>query len=68
MFGIRPFLLGLLMGAGGGLFAANYHVVNTAEGVVVVAKPEVHDRCEAYLFVIPSAARNLVSLATNRHP
>lgn len=40
MFGIRPFLFGLLMGAGGGLFAANYHVVNTAQGVVVVPRTQ----------------------------
>lgn len=40
MFGIRPFLFGLLMGAGGGLFAANYHVVNTSQGVVVVPRTQ----------------------------
>jgi|GEM_PF-5987668 len=40
MFGIRPFLFGLLVGAGGGLFAANYHVVNTAQGVVVVPRTQ----------------------------
>ena len=40
MFGIRPFLFGMLMGASGGLFAANYHVVHTAQGVVVVPRTQ----------------------------
>ncbi len=40
MFGFRLFLFGLLVGACGGLFAANYHVVNTAQGVVVVPRTQ----------------------------
>ncbi len=38
MFGIRTFLCGLLVGTCGGLFVANYHVVNTPQGVVVVPR------------------------------
>jgi hypothetical protein len=40
MFGIRPFLCGLLAGACGGLFATNFHVVNTPQGVVVVPRTQ----------------------------
>ncbi len=40
MFGIRPFLCGLLAGACGGLFVTNFHVVNTPEGVVVVPRTQ----------------------------
>ena len=40
MFGIRPFLCGLLAGACGGLFATNFHVVNTAQGIVVVPRTQ----------------------------
>ena len=40
MFGIRTFLVGLLAGACGGLFAANYHVVRTVDGVVVVPRTQ----------------------------
>lgn len=40
MFGVRPFLCGLLAGACGGLFATNFHVVNTAEGIVVVPRTQ----------------------------
>ena len=40
MFGIRPFLCGLLAGACGGLFVTNFHVVHTAEGVVVVPRTQ----------------------------
>ena len=40
MFGIRPFLCGLLAGACGGLFATNFHVVNTAGGIVVVPRTQ----------------------------
>lgn len=40
MFGVRPFLCGLLAGACGGLFATNFHVVNTPQGVVVVPRTQ----------------------------
>lgn len=40
MFGIRTFLCGLLAGTCGGLFVANYHVVNTPQGVVVVPRDQ----------------------------
>jgi hypothetical protein len=40
MFGIRVFLFGLLVGACAGLFVANYHVVNTPQGVVVVPRSQ----------------------------
>lgn len=40
MFGIRPFLCGLIAGSVGGLFVSNFHVVNTKEGVVVVPRTQ----------------------------
>ena len=40
MFGFRLFLAGLLVGTCAGLFVANYHVVNTPQGVVVVPRAQ----------------------------
>ena len=38
MFGLRMFLIGLLVGTCAGLFVAHFHVVNTSQGVVVVPR------------------------------
>lgn len=38
MFGLRIFLIGLLVGTCAGLFVAHFHVVNTSQGVVVVPR------------------------------
>ena len=40
MFGIKMFLGGLLVGTGAGLFVANYHVVNSPQGIVVVPRTQ----------------------------
>ena len=40
MFGIRTFLCGTLLGTCSGLFVANYHVVNTPQGVIVVPRSQ----------------------------
>ncbi len=40
MFGLRLFLLGLLVGTSSGLFVTNYHVVNSAQGLVVVPRSQ----------------------------
>lgn len=40
MFGLRMFLIGALVGIGSGLFVANYHVVNSAQGIVIVPRTQ----------------------------
>ncbi len=40
MFGIKMFLGGTLVGTCAGLFAANFHVVNSPQGVVVVPRSQ----------------------------
>ena len=40
MFGFKMFLGGTLVGTCAGLFVANYHVVNTPQGVVVVPRSQ----------------------------
>ena len=40
MFGIKMFLGGILVGTCGGLFVANYHVVNSPQGIVVVPRTQ----------------------------
>ena len=63
MFGIRPFLCGLLAGACGGLFATNFHVVNTAQGIVVVPRTQQPPLRSAYVDI-----RNWSEAMWTNHP
>lgn len=49
MFGIRPLLLGMVVGSGGMFFAHRYHVVQTADGVIVVSRTQQVDLSSAYV-------------------
>lgn len=63
MFGIRPFLCGLLAGACGGLFATNFHVVHTAQGIVVVPRTQQPPLRSAYVDI-----RNWSEAMWTNHP